>query len=71
MATGTTEKPRHTKGQLTPGKKVVNWRLLIGVLKMLAFEAERLGYSSVPEFVNAFFTEYFNNDPGEWIQRKP
>lgn len=71
MVTDTDDKPRHRKGQLAPGKIVKNWRLLIGVDKMLSYEAQRLGYSSTPEFVNTFFTEYFNIDPGEWIQRKP
>lgn len=66
-----TETKRHTKGQVAPGKTPVNWRLLTGNVNQLDYEAQRLGYSSVPAFVNAFWTRYFNTEPGGMIQREP
>lgn len=56
----------HKKGRISPGKVVRNWRILVGVDKLLHEEALRLGYSSVPEFLNTLLTRYFN---GETIKR--
>lgn len=56
----------HKKGAVAPGKVNRNWRILDGVDAQLHQEAKRLGYSSVPSFVNAHFVRYFN---GEVIQR--
>lgn len=62
----TTKQKKHTKGAVAPGKVNRNWRIYIGIDSQLQEEAVRLGYSSVPAFLNAHFTSYFN---GETIKR--
>ena len=62
----TMTKTTHKKGKLAPGKVNKNWRILIGIDEQLKLEAERLGYDSVPAFINSHFTKYFN---GESIRR--
>lgn len=58
----------HKKGEVAPGKLNRNWRILAGIDENLHLEAERLGFESVPAFINNHFTRYFN---GESIQRAP
>lgn len=58
----------HKKGKLAPGKVNRNWRILAGVDEQLHQEAELKGFESVPAFINAHFTRYFN---GETIRRGP
>jgi len=58
----------HKKGKVAPGKVNRNWRVLVGIDKQLHEEAERLGFESVPAFINNHFTRYFN---GEVIRRDP
>lgn len=62
----TPAKTVHKKGKLAPGKVNKNWRILVGISNQLDEEAERLGFDSVPQFLNAHFTRYFN---GETIVR--
>lgn len=62
----TPAKTTHKKGKLAPGKVNKNWRILVGIAVQLEEERIRLGYDSVPQFLNAHFTKYFN---GEIITR--
>jgi len=56
----------HKKGKVADGKVVRNWRILKSVDDNLREEASARGYASVPAFLNAHFTRYFN---GEIIMR--
>jgi len=59
-------KTAHKKGKIAEGKIQRSWRINVGVDNNLHEEARRLGFSSVPAFINAHFTRYFN---GEIIMR--
>ncbi len=56
----------HKKGKVADGKIPRNWRILKTVCDQLKEEAAAKGYASVPAFINAHFTRYFN---GEIIMR--
>ena len=56
------------KGKVAPGKVNRNWRILAGIDQLLHEEAILKGFDSVPKFINAHFTRYFN---GETIKRDP
>lgn len=60
------KKAEHKKGKLLPGKVIRNWRILVGIDKLLNEEVIRLGFSSKPDFLNNLLTRYFN---GETIKR--
>jgi len=66
MVVDTTAKKRHKKGTVAPGKVNRNWRIYQGIDAQLQEEARRLGFNSVPAFLNNHFVRYFN---GEVIQR--
>jgi len=63
-------KTEHKKGKVAPGKVNRNWRIDVGIDRMLHDEAVRLGYGEhgVALFVITHFTRYFN---GETIRRDP
>ena len=58
----------HKKGKPNPNKVLRSWRINNDVDHNLHLEAKRLGFSSVPAFLNVFLSRYFN---GEIIRRDP
>lgn len=50
-----------------PGKMIQNWRIEEKNVHNSRLEAPRLGFSSVPAFVNNLLARYFN---GETIKRE-
>jgi len=59
---------QHKKGKVDPAKVVRNWRIRKDNDHNLHLEAPRLGFSSVPAFLNNLLVRYFN---GETIKRDP